>query len=673
MAARARARERPYKVVAGMGAGAGAALAMILAMAAMRFFLGFLTIPELMLNSILKLLGGQAFSDALDTLRYAGRPILFVVILEGALLLGGALGLLYAWLARPNPLTGKRIALFNSPLAGALYGLLIGALLNMAFLPLIGQPVFTDKPYGLYSTSVIPLWLGMMTLALVFGLTLYWLLPRALPLAPAAPPPGMLVPVEVASADRRDFLRVLGGVLLALIGGAALASAGTVINQGGLESPVDKKDAVDAGDANAGYTSASSADATALPDDIAQADVTPAPDLSRPTATQEPPHPTSTQQPQPTSTQPAATMTEPTPTGAAVVEATPSATPGAVAQAPAPSATPQPSVPPTNPPLTQPPPTPTNPPPTSTAVASTSTPAPAIPVIRVSDITPTGSFYHVSKNFFDPSPTLEGWRLDINGMVSNPYTLTYNQLVALPAVEVVVGMMCISNPIGGGLIGNTRWKGVRLADLLKKARPQKGVVDVMLSAVDGYTDSIPLQKALDPNVALVWEMNGAPLPSSHGFPARLLVPGIYGMKHVKWLTSIELVSYDFKGFWQQPDQGWSDPAPVNTMSRIDFPAEGRLTAGKQTLQGIAFAGDRSISKVEISADGGATWNVAYIKPKLSDTSWVVWGYEWMPPAPGKYVVQVRATDGKGNLQTSRARDPYPDGATGWHTVVYTAR
>ena len=289
------------------------------------------------------------------------------------------------------------------------------------------------------------------------------------------------------------------------------------------------------------------------------------------------------------------------------------------------------------------------------------------------ELTPTGSFYHVSKNFFDPSPSADGWQLGILGMVSKPYSLNYKQLTALPATRTTVGMMCISNPVGGALIGNTIWKGVHLADLIQKASPQKGVTKVVLRAADGYEDSITYQKAMDPDVMLVWEMGGQPLTSQHGFPARLLVPGIYGMKHVKWLTSIELVNYDFKGYWQNPSQGWSDPAPVNTMSRIDYPSDGTLGMNPQTFSGIAFAGSRSISKVEVSTDGGKTWNEAYVKPPRNHTSWVVWAYTWSPPKPGRYTVQVRATDGKGNLQTTNRTDPYPNGATGYHTVTYLAK
>lgn len=235
-------------------------------------------------------------------------------------------------------------------------------------------------------------------------------------------------------------------------------------------------------------------------------------------------------------------------------------------------------------------------------------------------------------------------------------------------------MMCISNPVGGALIGNTTWKGVRLADLLARAKPKKGAVDLLMQAVDGYTDSISYQKALDPDVMLVWEMGGAPLTPEHGFPARLLVPGIYGMKHVKWLTSIELVGYDYKGFWQQESQGWSDPAPVNVMSRIDYPLANAITAKKKaTIAGIAFAGDRSISKVEVSVDDGKSWRQAYVKPPASHTSWVVWGYEWTPQKAGNYAVRVRAYDGAGKVQSAKVTEPYPNGATGYHRVVFQVK
>ncbi|MEO8289235.1 MAG: molybdopterin-dependent oxidoreductase [Chloroflexota bacterium] len=617
----------PYRVIAGLGAGAGAALAMIAVMAILRLAFGFLTIPELMLNSVLMLLGGEAFSTALDTLYYAGRPLLFAVILEGTLLLGAILGLIYVWLSRPNPDTGKRLAIFNVPWGGILYGLVIGVLLNLIFLPLIDQPVFADKPYGIYASSIIPLWLGLMILALVYGLVLQAALPR-LPAPPVVSEESNFL-LPASDEGRRTFMRIAGGTLLAVVGGAIFTYGGTIINQGGFTSPVSNSN-LDLED-----EAAASGDVP-TPETVSQSNLAPS------TATAEPLPPTATHTPLPTDTP--------------VVEA--SATPPEATALP--TDTPLPA--PTDTPIPTPSDTPI-PPPTSTPV----------PVVRVKELTPTDSFYHVSKNFFDPSPSSDGWKLEIKGLVQNPYSITYKELLALPAVEVVVGMMCISNPLGGGLIGNTNWKGVRLADLLNKANPKKGVLDIVMTAEDGYTDSITLQKALDPDVVLVWEMAGAPLTPQHGFPARLLVPGIYGMKHVKWLNSIELVNSDYRGYWQQPSQGWSDPAPVNTMSKIDYPVGGSLKLEQQTLSGIAFAGDRSISKVEISTDGGKTWNDAYVKPKLSGTSWIVWAYDWTPLQAGKYTVKVRATDGAGNLQREKVTDPYPNGATGWHTVSYVVK
>ena len=608
-------RPRPYRIISGIGAGAGAALVMLAAMGLLRYTVQFPSIPELMLNPVIKLLGGQAFSDALDRLYYAGRPLMFTLMLEGTILLGAILGVIYARLARPNPETGKRQALFNNPLGGVLYGLLIGVLLNTVFLPIVEQDVFASQPLGITAVSPLPLWVGLMILALIFGVTLHRLLP---PVVPNIEGDTLSASPDMRDVDRRHVLRILGGAALSLVGGAAFWYGGTVMLQGGFKSPVDAPAAGNEG-------SAAQVEETATPASVSQANPTP--------------------------------TTEPLPTDTAVPPtAEPTSTTATSVEPPPPTAT---TEPPTVTPAPTEPPLPTN------------TPKPAIPAIKVKEITPTESFYHISKNFFDPSPGSKDWKLEILGLVDNPYSLTYEQLTALPSVDVTTGMMCISNPVGGGLIGNAKWKGVRLADLLEKAKPKKNALELAFSAVDGYTDSITLKKALDPDVVLVWEMNGAPLTSQHGFPARLLVPGIYGMKHVKWITWIELVDHDFKGFWQEPSQGWSDPAPVNTMSRIDLPSSGSLAVNKKTtISGIAFAGDRSISKVEISTDGGKSWNEAYVKSPLSGTSWVVWGYEWTPTAAGKYTVQVRATDGDGKLQAAKKTDPYPNGATGYHSVTY---
>jgi DMSO/TMAO reductase YedYZ molybdopterin-dependent catalytic subunit len=282
-------------------------------------------------------------------------------------------------------------------------------------------------------------------------------------------------------------------------------------------------------------------------------------------------------------------------------------------------------------------------------------------------ITPVGTFYNVSKNFIDPNVKADGWSLSIGGLVEQPLTLSYDELKALPPVEQPATLCCISNEVGGDLMGNGVWKGVRLADLLATARVKPGAVKAVFHCHDDYRDSIVLERALNPGTLLAYEMNGAPLTDKHGFPVRLIVPGIYGMKNVKWLDKVELVANDFLGFWQE--QGWSDPAPYQTTSRIDAPAPGeRPRPSPAIVQGIAFAGDRGIARVEVSADAGQTWREARLLPAMGPLTWVRWTIDW-PLTPGAQAVfKVRATDGTGALQTETIAQPFPDGATGWHTV-----
>ncbi len=640
-----------YSIASGVGAGAGAALVMMAVMAALRFGAAVPTVPELMLGPILRFMGGQAFSAQLDIFYYAGRPLLFTLVLEGTLLLGALLGLLYAWLGRPNPHAGRRPAFFRTIASGLLYGLALGALLNIVFLPALGEAPFAVRATEVYSNTPVPLWANLMLLALLFGVTLHMLLPK--PSTPASNAGGETPFYLLPERNRRSFLRIAGGGLMAIVGGGIFWYAGTVLNQGGFTSPVDRPAPDEAASISNGSDPVPAPEDAPTPRTVGRARSTEAP-AGTPTAlSTEVVTETPTEVPTET----------PAPTATVQQEELPTVEP--------PTATPD--VPPT---VAPEPPTPlptatAEPTATDTPVIAQATYTPALPAslpIALWEVTPVANFYHVSKNFFDPSPSSAGWTLSVRGLVVNPYSLTYKQLTALPAKEIAVGMMCISNPIGGGLIGNQTWKGVALADLLKKAKVRAGAQDVVLHADDGYTDSIPVAKALDPNVALVWEMGGDALTSEHGYPARLLVPGIYGMKHVKWLNSIELVGYDYKGYWQQPEQGWSEPAPVNTMSRIDTPT-GKVAAGKEVIvSGIAFAGDRSISKVEVSTDGGATWNAAYLKLAMSGTSWALWAYSWRPKKAGKYTLLVRATDGLGNLQTARRTDAYPNGATGYHAL-----
>lgn len=281
------------------------------------------------------------------------------------------------------------------------------------------------------------------------------------------------------------------------------------------------------------------------------------------------------------------------------------------------------------------------------------------------EVTPTEDFYQVSKNAFDPQVDLRRWKLEIAGLVDSPLSLTYEEIRNLPSVEEYATLECISNEVGGDLIGNALWRGVTLKDLLDKAGLRSEAVDIVLRATDGYSDSIPIERAVNPGTILAYEMNGAPLNAAHGFPLRLIVPGIFGMKNVKWITRIEAVDFDFKGYWQA--RGWDDRAEYKTMSRIDAPVD--TVRGQATIAGIAFAGDRGISRVDVSDDGGKTWEPAEVKPPLSPYCWVLWHKEWRPGSPSRRRLVVRATDGRGVVQPSQKAPPIPDGASGYHQVL----
>ncbi|MGI9148169.1 MAG: molybdopterin-dependent oxidoreductase [Chloroflexota bacterium] len=283
------------------------------------------------------------------------------------------------------------------------------------------------------------------------------------------------------------------------------------------------------------------------------------------------------------------------------------------------------------------------------------------------EVTPTADFYTVSKNFIDPSVAVAGWRLNIDGLVDQPMQLTYDQLRALPASEGYYTLMCISNEIGGDLWGNSLWRGVKLKYLLELAGVHAEGVKAVFTGADDYKDSVTLERALHPDTLLAWEMNGQPLRSEHGFPARLLIPGIYGMKNVKWLTGITIAPNDFRGFWQT--QGWDDAAPYSTESRIDAPrARDSVASGMLPLGGVAFAGDRGIQSVEVSTDGGRTWQPAQVKAALSPNTWQLWRGDVQVDRSTREI-RVRATDGLGHPQAREQNPPFPSGATGYHTIT----
>ena len=287
----------------------------------------------------------------------------------------------------------------------------------------------------------------------------------------------------------------------------------------------------------------------------------------------------------------------------------------------------------------------------------------------VQPITPTEDFYTVTKNVIDPDVARSLWRLEVAGMVDRPRDYSYADLRALPVTVQETTLMCISNWVGGGLMSNAVWKGVPLRSLIEASGPRPGVVEVMFRAVDGYTDTIPFEKAMDQATFVAYEMNDAPLTQTHGFPARILVPGMYGEKSAKWVTRIELVDHDAKGFYEQ--QGWGPDFVVPTRSRFDFPYYDQAIKFQPSiaLKGIAFGGDRGVSRVEVSTDGGRAWGEAKIDYPGSRLTWALWSYDWWPAQAGEYKLVVRATDGAGALQIAEDRSTVPQGATGYHRVT----
>jgi DMSO/TMAO reductase YedYZ molybdopterin-dependent catalytic subunit len=282
-------------------------------------------------------------------------------------------------------------------------------------------------------------------------------------------------------------------------------------------------------------------------------------------------------------------------------------------------------------------------------------------------ITTNEDHYTVDTTLVKPRVDIATWKLDITGAVEAPFALTYEELLDLDAIEQVHTLECISNPTGGELIGTALWTGVRMRDLLQRARPTDKAFDVVLTSVDGYVDSFPIAKAMEPETLLVYLMNGKTLPQDHGYPVRTLVPNIYGMKNVKWLRSIEIASFDKLGYWQEG--GWSDGAIVNTGTRIDIPARTlRWNGGEVTIAGIAFAGSRGITKVEVSFDGARTWQTAKLEAAAGPLTWRRWSIQWTPQNTGTTTIQARATDGRGDTETPVGRQPFPNGATGYHQL-----
>ena len=306
-------------------------------------------------------------------------------------------------------------------------------------------------------------------------------------------------------------------------------------------------------------------------------------------------------------------------------------------------------------------------------------PAPAAPAaplpaetVLVDGVTPlvmpTKEFYRIDTELLIPRLDAAAWSLTIDGMVDREVRLSYGELLAMPLVERYVTLSCVSNEVGGDLVGNAKWTGVHLRDLLDRAGVRSGATQVVGRAFDGWTAGFPTDWLDGPGAGAMVAvgMNGQILTPDHGFPARLIVPGLYGyVSATKWLTNIELTTLEaFDAYWIP--LGWAKRGPILLQSRIDVP-RGSASVGQVPVAGIAWAPTRGISKVEVQVDDG-DWQAAGLGPAISSETWVQWVYRWDAPA-GAHRLRVRATDGDGNLQEERATPPDPDGARGYHTVT----
>lgn len=284
------------------------------------------------------------------------------------------------------------------------------------------------------------------------------------------------------------------------------------------------------------------------------------------------------------------------------------------------------------------------------------------------EITPNERFYRIDIDTRPPVIDGRTWALNVSGLFDRPRALTLADLMAYPAVTQAITISCISNPIGGDLIGTSMWTGARLRDVLADLGLKPTAQELFIESVDGFYESVTMRDMLNPRTLLVYGMNGVTLPIEHGFPLRIYIPNHYGMKQPKWIARIEAIDHDAPGYWVE--RGWNKAAHPQIISMIDAVAGDQVVAGRVPVGGIAWAGDRGIQKVEVQVDDG-TWVPADLRlPSLSPLTWVQWCYDW-PAQRGRHAFRVRATDGAGELQIGAPAPPAPDGATGYHTVTAT--
>jgi DMSO/TMAO reductase YedYZ molybdopterin-dependent catalytic subunit len=284
--------------------------------------------------------------------------------------------------------------------------------------------------------------------------------------------------------------------------------------------------------------------------------------------------------------------------------------------------------------------------------------------------TPNADFYRVDTALITPQLQASSWQLKIHGMVDHPMTITFDELMKMPMIEQDITLTCVSEAVGGGYVGNARWQGTLLADLLRKAGIQSGADQIVMRDAKGMTIGVATEPVMDGRKSLLAVgMNGQPLPAAHGYPVRVVVPGLYGyVSATKWVVDMEFTTFGaFNAYWVK--QGWSQQAVIKTESRIDVPKRrSTVTAGQVTIAGVAWAQHRGIEAVEVSVDG--VWYEAKLPVQDTIGTWRQWYYVWNA-TPGLHVLQVRATDKTGYTQTAVVQKPEPNGATGYHTIRVT--
>ncbi|NIJ14747.1 DMSO/TMAO reductase YedYZ molybdopterin-dependent catalytic subunit [Saccharomonospora amisosensis] len=290
-------------------------------------------------------------------------------------------------------------------------------------------------------------------------------------------------------------------------------------------------------------------------------------------------------------------------------------------------------------------------------------------------LTSNDSFYRIDTALVVPQVRAQDWTLRVHGMVERELTIDYADIRARPLVERTVTLCCVSNEVGGPYVSTANFIGIDLADLLAEAGVEPGAEQLFSTSADGWTCGTPVEAVTDGSrgAMLAIGMNGEPLPLEHGFPARMVVPGLYGyVSATKWVTDLELTTWQARrAYWLE--RGWAQRAPVKTQSRVDFPAaSATVPTGTITVAGTAWAQSRGIAKVEVRLDEGP-WRTAELSADVSDDAWRMWRIELELPRPGEYSVACRATDKSGYTQTGERAPVLPDGATGRHTVRFTAR